>query len=250
MGQRRALRRAGGSGRELDVDRIVELQRGVEGRERGALARRRGSRDLVETEHSGSLVRPQADDDFELRQAVGLELAGLGRVDLRGARPQRGEIVVVLVTGAQDQRPAARFPHRIFEFVRPVGGIDIDENEPGERRAELRQNPFADIGRPDADAIAFLQSKGAEPNREVLGAAQEIGVGPPHALVTGDERRPLRALGGHAAQELADRLADERRRRGAVDVGLREWRHRRSSRWPPDWAALTWAARFVFACGP
>ena len=57
MGQRRPLGRAGGPGRELDVDRVVELKRRLEGDELGALARRRGLHDLVEVEHARRLVR-------------------------------------------------------------------------------------------------------------------------------------------------------------------------------------------------
>ena len=40
MGQRRALRRAGGAGGELDVDRVVELQRRAEVRQRLGARRR------------------------------------------------------------------------------------------------------------------------------------------------------------------------------------------------------------------
>ena len=106
---------------------------------------------------------PQADHDLELRQACGREFARFGRVDLGRAGAQRGEVVVVLVAGAQDQRPAAGLFHRVFEFVHAVGGIDIDEDEPGERRAELRQHPLADVGRPDADAIALSSPSACNP---------------------------------------------------------------------------------------
>src|SRR5579863_9559979 len=68
--QRRALRRAGGSRGELDVDRIVELKLGFEGHEPNPFIRRSRSDDLVEVEHSPRLVDPQADDDFELWQSL------------------------------------------------------------------------------------------------------------------------------------------------------------------------------------
>ena len=142
MGQRRALGRAGGSRGKLDVDRVVELKRRLEGHKLGALVRRRGFGDLVEVEHARRLVRPQSDDELELGQALGPEFARLGGVDLGSASPERGEIVVVLVARAQDQRPAAGFLHRVVEFMAPVGGIDIDEDDPGERSAELRQRPI------------------------------------------------------------------------------------------------------------
>ena len=107
----------------------------------------------------------------------------------------------------------------------PVGGIDVDENEPGERGAELRQNPFADVGRPDADAVALFEPELAQAHSQVLGAAEEFGVCPAHVLMTRHQRRPVRPLGRDAAQKTSDRLAAEGRWAGAVDVGLREWRH-------------------------
>ena len=158
----------------------------------------------------------------------------LGRTGAQG-----GEIVVVLVAGAHDQRPAARLFHCVFEFVHAVGGIDIDEDEPGERSSKLRQNPLAHVGRPDADPIAFPQSKRLQSDRQVLRAAQEIGICPAHALVAGHERRPIRPFGGDAAQEAADRLAAQGSRRRAVHIGLRKERHRFH---PPRVSAISAAA--------
>ena len=108
VGQRRALGRAGGSRGELDVDRVVELKRRLEGHEFGALGRRRGLGDLIEIEHARRLVRAEADDELELRQALGPELARLGRVDFGRAGPERGEIVVVLVASGSGSAPGSR----------------------------------------------------------------------------------------------------------------------------------------------
>ena len=58
MGQRRALGRARGPRRKLDVDRVVELKRRLKGHKLGALVRRRGLGDLVEIEHARRLIRP------------------------------------------------------------------------------------------------------------------------------------------------------------------------------------------------
>ncbi len=87
MGQRRALGRAGGPRGELDVDRVVELKLSFERHEPGALVRGRRFRDLVEIEHAARLLRAQADDELELGQAFGLELARFGRVDLGRRTP-------------------------------------------------------------------------------------------------------------------------------------------------------------------
>jgi hypothetical protein len=42
-------------------------------------------------------------------------------------------------------------------------------------------------------------------------------------LVTGDKRGMLRPVSRDAPQELANRFADQRRRRHAMDIGLREY---------------------------
>ena len=141
----------------------------------------------------GDLSAPKRMTNSSLGKPLDCSLPGSARVDLGRAGPERGEIVVVLVARAQDQRPAAGFLDRVVEFMASVGGIDVDENDPGERGAELRQNPFADIGRPDADPVALLEAQLAQADGQVFGPAQEVGVAPAHVLVTGDERRALRA---------------------------------------------------------
>jgi len=58
MSQRGALRRPGGAGGELDVDRVVELQRRAEGGERPALVLGGRPGDVVEIEHPGRFLIP------------------------------------------------------------------------------------------------------------------------------------------------------------------------------------------------
>ena len=230
--QRRALRRARGAGGELDVDRVVELQRRAEVGERLPLIVAGGTGDVVEIQHAGRLLGPETNDGLELGQTVRPQLPRFRPVDLGRARPERGEIVVVAVSRREDQRPAAGFLDRIVEFVRAVGGIDVDQDEASERRAELRQHPFARVGRPDADAVALLKAERHEADRQILRPAQEIGIGPAHPLMTRHERRPARAFTGHAAKQRADRLAEERRRTRAMHIGLRQRGHGVSSRDP------------------
>ena len=240
--QRRALRRARCAGGELDVDWVVELQRSAEVGERLTLIVAGGTGDVVEIQHAGRLLGPETNDGLEPGQAVRPQLPRFRPVDLGRARPERGEIVVVAVSRREDQRPAAGFLDRIVEFVRAVGGIDVDQDEAGERRAELRQHPFARVGRPDADAVAFLETERHEADGEILRPAQEIGIGPAHPLMTRHERRPARAFVGHAAKQRADRLAQERRRTRAVHIGLRQKGHGVSSRYPWSSTAPTRSA--------
>ena len=220
VGQRRALRHARGAGCELDVDRVVELQRRAENRQRLTLDVARRARDVVKIEHARCRLGPEADDDLEVRQPRRLDAAERGAVDLGRDCAERSEIVVRLVAGAQDQRAAAGFFHGVFELVHPVGRVDVGEDEAGKGSAELREHPFAAIGRPDPDPLALLQSERPQADGQVLGAAQKLGVGPADVLVAGDLGGPARPFGRDPPQERADRLAEEWRLADAMDIGL------------------------------
>ncbi len=171
------------------------------------------------------LSAPKPDHDLEIRKRFRRKIAGNCGIDLGRDRTQRGEIVVVLVARAQDQGPAAGLPDRIVEFVRTIGRIDVDEDQPGERRAELRQHPFAVVGGPDADPVALLQAEAPEPDREVFGPCEEFAVSPAHVLMPRDQCEALRVFLRHPSQERPDRLAEKRRRTRAMHVGLRECGH-------------------------
>ena len=187
---------------------------------RSAVARR--PRDVVEVEHPGRRLGPEADDDLEVRQPRRLDAAERGVVDLGRDRAQRSEIVVRFVAGAQDQRPAAGFSDRVFKLVHPVGRVDVGEDQPGKRRAELGEHPFAAIGRPDSDPVALLQAERLKADGEILRATQKLGVSPADVLVAGDLGGPLWALGRDPSKQRANGLADERRHAHAMDIGLGE----------------------------
>jgi len=70
-----------------------------------------------------------------------------------------------------------------------------------------------------------IETERPQADREILGLAQEIGVGPADALMASHQREALGDLFDRPAQQRPDGLADERRRTRAVNVGLRERGH-------------------------
>ena len=120
VGQRRALGRAGGAGGELDVDGIVELQRRAENGQRLAPggARRGGDVGEIECPAVASLPRRMTiSSSAAAPPRGGRARRRRSRARSRAARRNSRSPWA----GAEDQRPAADFSHRIFELMRPVG---------------------------------------------------------------------------------------------------------------------------------
>ena len=161
VGERRALGRAGGAAGELDVDRIVELQRAGKLGELRAMALAADAEHVGKAQEAALLVVADADERRQRRQAFGLQFAGRAAVDLRRELAQHADIVAGLERVGGDQRLAADLVERVVEFGQPVRRVDVDEDEAGLGGGELRDHPFGIVRRPDADAVA-----GRKPERE------------------------------------------------------------------------------------
>src|SRR5271157_6495676 len=81
------------------------------------------------------------------------------------------------------------------------------------------------LGDQDADAIPLFEAERPQAHGQVLRPPEEIGVAPADGLVARNERGPVRAFGGHAAKQRADRLAEKRRCACAVQIRLRQKGH-------------------------
>ena len=154
---------------------------------------------------------------------------------------QHADIVRGLEALGEDERLAADFVERVFELGDAIGGIDVDEDEPGLCGRELREHPFAVVGRPDADAVAGMQAERQQPGGELVDGRPQLAVAHSHLLVAHDERRPRRPFCAGGIEELSDRLAEERLVARPVDVTELQLRHRTPflQRFPgPDAARL------------
>src|SRR5207244_3485224 len=103
---------------------------------------------------------------------------------------------------------------RVFEFGKAVGRVDVDEDEPGLRGGELRDDPLGVVGRPDADPLAGFETERQQPGRERIDPSLKLAVSPSDPLVAYDQRVAL----GDAVETDADRLADQGRRARAMNI--------------------------------
>ena len=228
VGQRRALGKAGGAAGELDVDRVVELQRLGERGEVAALGV------AAQTATSANGIMPacallaDGDDEPQIGELGGVEIAGRGMRQLGREIAQHADIVAGLEPRGGDQRGAARFVERVFELGEAVGRVDVDEDEPGLGGGELGDDPFGIVGRPDADPLAGLEAERDEAGGEGVDLALQLAIVPADVLMADDQRVALGKTLDDAVEMHADRLADQRNVAGAMNVA-----RLRHSRFPP-----------------
>ena len=147
-------------------------------------------------------------DDGHLAQlgAAGPHLGDHGGVVRRLERGRRHQV-----------RDAGLVQHEL-ELVGAIGRVDGDEDGADRRRGELQQHPLGTVGRPDPDPVARLGAPCEQRAGESVDGAGQLGVGPAPARRDVDERLVARHPGGRASQVGADRVAQQRRGRGARRV--------------------------------
>src|ERR1700720_1258125 len=153
------------------------------------------------------------------------ELAWLRLPELRRQFAQHADIVRGLEAFGEDERLAADLDQRIFEFGDAVGGIDIDEDEPGFGGGELRKHPFAVVRRPDADAIAGNKAEREEPGGKLVDGLPQLAIGEADLLVTNHQRRTRWPFCTRFIEKLSDGFADQRLTAGAIHVAELESVH-------------------------
>ena len=140
MGERRALRRAGGAGGELDIDGIVGVERGGQPVEAGAMRRpgdAQGNRRTASRPAAAAHRRARS----TCRRCGSLSACkrvASAAVDLRRERAHHGEIVARLQRARHDQHFALHLVERVFELGALIGRVDVDQDRADARGAELR----------------------------------------------------------------------------------------------------------------
>ena len=219
VGQRCALWRAGGTGGELDVDRIARPQSTGDRVEAPALAAAAPVHDLVEAEAPWRRIGAELDHGAELRQAFCAQAAGPAPIELRSELPDHLDVGGGLELPCGDERLRADPIQGVFELRGPVGGIDVDEDQPDARGGELGDQPLGPVRRPDSDPVSLVQTEAQESGREPVHPPRELLVGP--AFAGGAEhRRGAFAVAAHdLGEERGKGRVDERSGGGPLDVG-------------------------------
>ena len=228
VAERRPLGEARGAAGELDVDGIVELQHVRERLQPVALGRAREPRYLGEVVHAGRGLRPEAHHRLQMRQLLGLQSAGPRVVELRREPAQHLDVAARLEGFGGDQRAALDLVQRVFELRQAIGGVDVDQDQPGLRRGELRHRPFAVVGRPDTDAVARLQAERKQACGERVDLLRERAVAPAHVLMRHHQRLVVGEARGGPVELRADGEAEQRLRARTAHVAHALRRHRPS----------------------
>ena len=210
VAERRPLGEARGAAGELDVDRVVELQLAAEYVQSVAFGSACEGRHVVEVVHAGGGLGAEANDGFEMGQFLRFQPAGPSTVELRRERAQHLDVAARLERFGGDQRPALDLVEGVFELGQAVGGIDVDQDEPGLRCGELGHRPFAVVGRPDADAMARLEPEREQACGECVDLLRERAVAPAHVLMPDHQRLVIGEAHGRLIQLRADGEAEQR----------------------------------------
>ena len=132
------------------------------------------------------------DHRAQLRQPRRLQFARRRRRQFRQQRVQHPHVVGGLERGRRDQRGAADFCQREFQFAEAIGGIDGDENEAGLGGGKLRQRPFRPVQRPHPDAGAAFQPEREKARRQRIDPLGQFSPIPPDVMARRHQRLALR----------------------------------------------------------
>jgi hypothetical protein len=188
-----------GSGRVLDVDRVVELELLLAGLD----VRLRSPRS------AGAQRVP-----LLLQHHRHLKLGAIA-----AHQSQEVHVVAVLEGAGQDQEAHPGLAEGVAELRRLVGGVDVDQDGSDSGRRVLGDHPLVAVRRPDADAIAGLYSRGEERASQDGRLVPELPVGGPVALGPHHDSVTIREALDRSPEVLPDGFAEHRHRAGTMGVG-------------------------------
>src|SRR5882762_3876449 len=149
-----------------------------------------------------------------------MQLAAAPVSQLRDKLADHCDIVAGLEASSGYQRATSHGSQDVLQLAQAIGRIDVDEDQTGFRRRELRDRPFRAVRGPDPDPIAGLQAESQKPRRECVGTRFKLGVGPADLLMRNDQgfARPISRA--YLVQKGADGLSDQRRATVAMHVAF------------------------------
>src|SRR5439155_7412748 len=84
-----------------------------------------------------------------------------------------------LVAVGQKQRGDVGLVQDVLKLVRPIRRVDVDEDRANLRDGELGNDPLRPVGRPDADVLAGLDTKGKQAASDLFHVQLEFAVASP-----------------------------------------------------------------------
>ncbi len=218
VAERGALWEAGRAAGELDVYRVVELQLLGERRKAVPLGIAGDTGDIVKPHHAADVVGADRDHQPQFRQPQCVQITRRCSPEFRGQFAQHRVVIAGLELRGGHKGDAARLVERVFELRQPIGGVDVDENEPGFCSRELGDHPFGVVRRPDADTIAPPEPQREQPCSKGVDPFFQLAVCPADPLMADDQCIALAKAFGDPIEMHADRVPDKGRAAGAMDV--------------------------------
>lgn len=140
---------------------------------------------------------------------------------------EHGRIVRRAEAVDQKQHRRVGLPEHVTQFVRAVGRVDVHQHGPDPRAAELQQQPFGPVRRPDRDVLPLADAESDQRSGRAINVGVELA---PRAAETISrrvlERRP--AVGTEVAEDRRVPIGKPRRgpaenaaQRQAIDKWVR-----------------------------
>ena len=220
MGQCRGLRRTGGAGGELDIDRVIRLQQPGQFIQPRPFRRSTKRQNVAEPEISGLIGVSEMNGDRQMRQPRSPQRTRRAMLQFRREFSQNANVIGCFEPVRRDQCPALDLVQRVFQFPGAVARIDVHQDQPRLGGGVLRQHPLDPVGRPEPDPVARFQAQGDQAGGETIGLATESGEGQAGALIADHDGLLVRPTFGGLIQGAAKRVIEERNRRRAMEVAL------------------------------
>src|SRR5260370_27722692 len=173
-----------------------------------------------------------------------MQLAAAPVSQLRDKVADHCDIVAGLEASSGYQRATSHGSQDVLQLAQAIGRIDVDEDQTGFRRRELRDRPFRAVRGPNPDPIARLQTESQKPRRECVGPRLELGVGPANLLMRDNQCFAGSVSRAHFVQKGADCFSDQRPSTVAMHVtfALHEYLPSITKSWPTASAHPTFPA--------
>src|ERR1700733_14117568 len=219
--ERGTLRQPGGAGGELDVDRLVELENAGQFRQVRLLRSAARRVYAVERDRAWHRIRADLDDDAQRGQFRRVQVAWTRVQQFRRQSVDHPDIIAGLERRRGDQGAAVDLVQGVFQLREPIRRVDVHQDQPGLRGGELRYHPLGIVRRPDADALARLQSQRDQSGGERIDLFAKLAIAPADALLAGDQSGPVAPACNGLVEMATDRFADEGDAAGAMRVAWR-----------------------------
>ena len=219
--ERRPLRHAGGAGRILDVDHVVDIEFGLPAVY--LLIRNPGPQreEIVPRVDAGMLRRLHQDGGSEQGQLLGLQLARLRPQRFGADRVEHANVVGRLEPLDEEQRAGLGVAQRVLKLMGTIGRIDVHEHRADDGGAELHKDPLGVVRCPDGYAVATRYAQRDERFRDTTAFVSQLRVGPAAARRHVNKRLVRRNAGNDAVETIGNGRSNEGSERNPVCVAQR-----------------------------